>query len=61
MITCHRRVIVTEAYVQGGTEIQVVYPTDLCLSKISLQFEQSVYIYLHQHFYNVDKNYKDLV
>ena len=50
MITCHRRVIVTEAYVQGGTDIQVVYPTDLCLSKISLQFEQSVYIYLHQHF-----------
>ena len=50
MITCHRRVIVTEAYVQGGTEIQVVYPTDLCLSKISLQFEQSVYIYLHQYF-----------
>ena len=50
MITCHRRVIVTEAYVQGGTEIQVVYATDLCLSKITLQFEQSVYIYLHQHF-----------
>ena len=22
---------VTEAYVQGGTEIQVVYPTDLCI------------------------------
>ena len=40
-------IIVTEAYVQGGTEIQVVYPTDLYLSTISLQFEQSVYKYLH--------------
>ena len=42
--------IVTEAYVQGGTEIQVVYPTDLYLPTISLQFQQSVYKYLHQNF-----------
>ena len=33
---------ITEAYVQGGTEIQVMYPTDLYLSTILLQFEQSV-------------------
>ena len=51
---------VTEAYVQGGTEIQVVYPTDLYLSTISLQFEQSV-INICTKIYNVDKNYKDLV
>ena len=52
--------IVTEAYVQGGTEIQVVYPTDLYLSIISLQFEQSV-ITICTKIYNVDKNYKDLI
>ena len=52
--------IVTEAYVQGGTEIQVVYPTDLYLSIMSLQFEQSV-ITICTKIYNVDKNYKDLV
>ena len=51
---------VTEAYVQRGTEIQVVYPTDLYLSTISLQFEQSV-INICTKIYNVDKNYKDLV
>ena len=39
----------TEADVQGGTEIQVVYPTDLYLSTILLQFEQSVYKYLQQN------------
>ena len=37
---------VTETYVQGGTEIQVMYPTDLYLPTISLQFEQSLYKYL---------------
>ena len=42
--------IVTEAYVQGDTEIQVMYPTDLSLPTISLQFEQSAYRYLHQNF-----------
>ena len=31
---------VTEAYIQGGTEIQVVYPTDLYLPTILQQFEQ---------------------
>ena len=51
---------VTEAYVQGGSEIQVMYPTDLYLSTISLQFEQSV-INICTKIYNVDKNYKDLV
>ena len=51
---------VTEAYVQGGTEVQVVYPTDLYLSTVSLQFEQSV-INICAKIYNVDKNYKDLV
>ena len=47
---------VTEAYIQGGTEIQVVYPTDLYLPTISLQFKQTC-----TKIYNVDKNYKDLV
>ena len=47
-------------YVQGGTEIQVVYPTDLYLSTILLQFEQSV-INICTKIYNVGKNYKDLV
>ena len=51
---------ITEAYVQGGTEIQVMYPTDLYLSTILLQFEQSV-INICTKIYNVDKNYKDLV
>ena len=41
---------VTERYVQGGTEVQVVYPIDLYLPTILLQFEQSVYKYLHQNF-----------
>ena len=50
----------TEAYVQGGTEIQVVYPTDLYLLTISLQFEQSIYKYLHQNL-QCRQNYKDLV
>ena len=45
---------VTEAYVQGGTEIQVVYPTDLYLSTISLQFEQSD-INICTKIYNADK------
>ena len=45
---------VTEAYVQRGTEIQVVYPTDLYLSTILLQFEQSV-INICTKIYNVDK------
>ena len=31
-----------EAYVQGRTEVQFVYPTDLFLSTILLQFQQSV-------------------
>ena len=43
-----------------GTEIQVLYPTDLYLSTVSLQFEQSV-INICTKIYNVDKNYKDLV
>ena len=51
---------VTEAYVQVDTEIQVVYPTDLHLWTISLQFEQSV-TNICAKIYNVDKNYKDLV
>ena len=46
---------VTKAYVQGGTEIQIVYPTDLYLPIISLQFKQTC-----TKIYNVDKNYKDL-
>ena len=46
---------VTKAYVQGGTEIQIVYPTDLYLPTISLQFKQTC-----TKIYNVDKNYKDL-
>ena len=46
---------VTEAYVQRGTEIQVVYPTDSYLSTILLQFEQSV-INICTKIYNVDKN-----
>ena len=54
------RILVTEGYVQGGTEIQVVYPTGLYLSKILLQFEQPV-INICIKIYNVDKNYKDLV
>ena len=52
--------IVIEAYVQGDTEIQVVHPTDLYLSIISLQFEQSV-ITICTKIYNVDKYYKDLI
>ena len=48
----------------GGYEsaiapIQVEYPTDLYLSKILLQFEQSV-INICTKIYNVDKNYKYL-
>ena len=50
---------VTEAYVQRGTEIQVVYPTDSYLSAISLQFEQSV-IFVPK-FTMLTKNYKDIV
>ena len=38
---------VTEVYVQGGTEIQVVYTTDLYLSTISLQF--IAYIHLEEN------------
>ena len=41
---------VTEAYVQGNIEIQVLYPTDLYLPTTFLQCEQSLYKYLHQNF-----------
>ena len=51
---------VTEAYVQRGTEIQFMCPTDLYLWTILLQFEQSV-ISICNKIYYVDKNYKDLV
>ena len=50
-------------YQKGGryesaiASIQVEYPTDLYLSKILLQFEQSV-INICTKIYNVDKNYK---
>ena len=50
---------ITEAYVQGGTEIQVMYPTDLYLLILSPKFEESA-INICTKIYNVDKNYKDL-
>lgn len=49
---------VTDTYVQGGIEIQVGYPTGLYPPTIPLQFEQSVFA---PKFYNIDKNYKNLV
>ena len=41
---------ITEAYVQGALISRFVYLTDFYLPTISLQFEQSVYKYLHQNF-----------